>query len=135
MFDDIVFLYVEDDKNSQRLMSLFMDKVLKAKELILFGDSHNFLERLHDLAVMPDVILLDIQVEPLCGFEMIRLLRQSPMYQDKKVIALTASVMNHEVKKLRTAGFDGTISKPLAMPVFPELMKRVVKGEPVWHMA
>lgn len=72
-------------------------------------------------------------MEPTNGFEMIHLIRQMPEYQDKPVIALTASVMSEEVEQLRAAGFNGTISKPLPMSEFPALLQRIARGESVWY--
>jgi len=135
MFEDTIFLYVEDDPNSRKVMNLLMKRAMQAKALFMFEDSHHFEERLEALTAVPDVVLLDIQVEPLDGFEMISIIRQMPKFANAKVIALTASVMNEEVEKLRTAGFDGTISKPLCMTAFPTLVQRIAAGESVWHIA
>ena len=135
MLEDIVFLYVEDDPNSRKVMNLLMTKFLKVKALFLFEDSTDFENRLRDLDPIPEIILLDIQVYPLDGFDMLKIIRQTPKLQQSKVIALTASVMNEEVERLRTAGFDGTISKPLSMSNFPTLIHRIANGESVWYIA
>ena len=135
MLDDRVFLYVEDDPHSRTVMRLLLTKSLHVKKLTIFEDSQNFEVRINELEHVPDVILLDIQVPPLDGFEMIKIIRQAPKFESTKVIALTASVMNEEVEKLRAAGFDGTISKPLRMVAFPDQIRRIVKGESVWSIA
>ena len=100
-----------------------------------FEDSRDFAERLAALPQPPDVILLDIHVPPLSGFEMLNILRHSPDHCLKPVIALTASVMNEEIIKLRAGGFDGAIAKPLRYQTFPDLLTRVLRGEQVWHVA
>jgi two-component system cell cycle response regulator DivK len=87
------------------------------------------------LPKQPDVILLDIHVTPHDGFVMLNMIRRDTALKETTVIALTASVMNEEVEKLRTKGFDGAISKPLSVSLFPGLIQRVVAGEPVWHIA
>lgn len=135
MLENISFLYVEDDFNSRRVMDLVMSKAIKVKNLAMFADSHDFKAKLENLSPRPDIILLDIHVEPLDGFEMLKIIRETAGLNGVKVIALTASVMNEEVQKLRAAGFDGTISKPLSLPLLPHLFESIVKGESVWHIA
>lgn len=135
MLENISFLYVEDDPNSRRVMNLIMSKAMKVKKLVIFEDSYDFESKLEQLESRPDIILLDINVEPLDGFDMLRIIRQSAVLKNVKVIALTASVMNEEVQKLRAAGFDGTISKPLSLPILPGLFESIAKGESVWYVA
>jgi two-component system cell cycle response regulator DivK len=102
--------------------------------VLIFEDSANFEERLDSVGSKPDVVFLDIHIEPVDGFEMLRLIRRSETYQSTKVIALTASVMNEEVKMLKEAGFDGVIAKPLDYDTFPNVLHRILKGEQVWHV-
>ncbi len=135
MWQDISFLYVEDDPRSRQVMELIMTKAMKAQNLVMFADSTDFIPRVKAVAKRPNVILLDIHVEPYDGFAMLRMIRQDPELQQARVIALTASVMNEEVEEMRARGFDGAISKPLSVSLFPGLMERIVAGEAVWHVA
>jgi CheY-like chemotaxis protein len=134
MLDTLSFLYVEDDPNSRKVMDLIMNKAMKVKSLVIFEDSQDFKIKLENLSPQPDIILLDIHVEPLDGFEMLKIVRQTAALEGVKVIALTASVMNEEIEKLREEGFDGTISKPLSLPILPGLFERIANGESVWHI-
>jgi CheY-like chemotaxis protein len=131
---DPVFLYFEDDTLSREVMRVCLTRGMGYHNVLIFEDSANFEERLNSVGPMPDVIFLDIHIEPVDGFEMLRLIRQSETYQSTKVIALTASVMNEEVKMLREAGFDGVIAKPLDYDTFPNVLHRILKGEQVWHV-
>lgn len=126
--------YVEDDAASREVMQLLVVELLGITNLTIFNDSHNFLERAHSLNPKPDVILLDIHVPPLSGFEMLMLLRSDKHFEGIPVVALTASVMNEEVDRLRQAGFNGVIPKPLNMDSFPGLLERIVQGEEVWNI-
>jgi CheY-like chemotaxis protein len=83
---------------------------------------------------VPDVIFLDIHIRPIDGYQLLDLLRNEPQYQNSKIIALTASVMVQDVKRLQDAGFDGLIGKPIANKVFPRLVKNILAGEPVWYI-
>lgn len=132
--NELTYLYVEDDPMSRDALTLILKRVMKLENVHVFEDSTNFVERVANLPETPDIFLLDIHMEPLTGFEMLGILRNEPNYQDKTIVALTASVMNEEVELLKNSGFDGVIGKPINVASFPELMKRVVAGEKVWHV-
>ena len=135
MLNDYAYLYVEDDPFSREIMQMLMENVMDVRNLTIFDDSTNFIDHLKLLQPKPDVILLDIHVKPHSGFEMLKWVREDPAYQNSKVIALTASVMNEEVAKLRESGFDAAIAKPLSMQTFPDMIARVMSGETVWYVA
>jgi len=128
------FLYVEDDPRSREVMQLIMTRAMTVRNLKIFEDSTDFYAKLNGLTDKPDVVLLDIHVKPYDGFEMLEMIRTTPKVKYAKVIALTASVMNEEVEVMRIRGFDGAIGKPLSMSSFPDLIRRVVAGEAVWHI-
>lgn len=126
------FLYVEDDPSSRRLIKLIMTNVLGYSELTIFESSENFLDKVRALPAVPDVVFLDVHIAPLNGFEMLKLLRSEPAYQQIPVIAMTASVMASDIQQLKAAGFDGLIGKPIRKKVFPEQLKQIMAGEPIW---
>lgn len=134
-FNDFSYLYVEDDESSRKVISLIMVQVMGVERLTIFEDSHNFAERLAALPEPPAVILLDIHVQPLSGFELLKLVRESSDHSQIPVVALTASVMNDEVIRLRASGFDGAIAKPLRYQTFPDLLTKILRGDKVWHVA
>ena len=132
--NDQVFLYVEDDPLSREALALILERVVKAQHVYILEDSADFKTRVADLPHRPDIILLDIHMEPINGFEMLNLLRHELGYANTKIVALTASVMNEEVELLRESGFDGVIGKPINVAHFPTLIERVTSGESVWHV-
>lgn len=128
-----IFMYVENDELSREVMKALLMRGLGYKHLILLETSENFAEELAKCHPKPSVIFLDIHMEPIDGFEMLRLIHQDEDYQEIPVVALTASVMNEEVRKLRESGFDGVIAKPLNYETFPRTLQRILKGEEVWN--
>lgn len=132
MTEKLTFLYMDDDMLSGKIMELLITSM--GHDITVFEESTDFLGKIAGLAQTPDVVLLDIHMEPFSGFEMIEMLRKSDRYSHLKVVALTASVMNEEISLLKTAGFDGVIPKPIDQNVFPELLGRILKGEKVWRV-
>ncbi len=130
-----VVLYVEDDPQSRRLMSMLLTGRMHLTGVQIFEDSQDFQAKIEGLVAKPDIIFLDIHVSPLNGFEMLQVLRQMDWLRDTPIIALTASVMNEEVHQLRSAGFNGCLSKPLDISTFPNTFQRILEGENVWRIA
>jgi CheY-like chemotaxis protein len=127
------YLYVDDDPFSREAMRVIIEIGMK-EHLTLLKDSTDFLQNLQGLRHCPKVILLDIHMTPYTGFELLQMLRADATYAGVPVVALTASVMNEEVSKLRTAGFDGAIAKPFSVTTLPALLQRIENGETVWNI-
>lgn len=128
------YLYVEDDPLSRQVMQMILELGIGAQRVTLFEDSADFADRLASLDHLPDIALLDVQMQPLSGLEMIAILRRQPGCEQVPVVALTASVMQNEIEELRKAGFNGMIAKPVSVTTFPDLIREVLAGKPVWHV-
>jgi CheY-like chemotaxis protein len=114
-------------------MKLLVEKTLNVKNYVIFEDSANFLSRVRNLPKRPDILLLDIHVSPLNGFQMLQEIRGDSVYFATKVVALTASVMNEEVERLQKSGFDGAIGKPISLSTFSITIERIMNGESIWQ--
>jgi CheY-like chemotaxis protein len=129
-----VLVYVEDDENSILVMKMVVERVMGLPSLYVLQNRADFVQQVKGLGVVPDIFLLDIQMKPYDGVELLTMLREDPQFNKSKVIALTASVTNEEVSLLKSGGFDGAIAKPLNIDAFPDLIARVLNGESVWYI-
>lgn len=134
MNKDISILYVEDEPMSRQVMRLMLVNEMGFSNVSIFEDSTDFMERVLALDPLPELIMLDIHMVPYTGFEMLHMLREHGAFNEKPIIALTASVMNEEVQKLKQAGFDGCVSKPIDMDEFPKILEMVYQGQKVWRI-
>jgi len=66
----------------------------------------------------PDLILMDIQLPGMDGLEATALLKADDVTRSIPVIALTALAMKGDEERIRAAGCDGYIAKPLAYKEF-----------------
>ena len=66
----------------------------------------------------PDLILMDIQLPGMDGLEACAILKKNDATREIPVIALTALAMKGDEERIRAAGCDGYIAKPLAYREF-----------------
>jgi CheY-like chemotaxis protein len=62
---------------------------------------------------LADAVLLDIQLPGINGFEVLWRLRQMAGGATVPILAVTASVMDHDRRKIMDAGFDAYVPKPV----------------------
>lgn len=134
MSKEIRVLYVEDDEMSRKVIKFLLTREIGLSDIILWENSSDFLNRVSQLDPKPDVIFLDIHIEPIDGFKMLEILRSNATFDDIPIIALTASVMNAEVQKLKGHGFDGAIGKPINQEIFEIIFNKILNGESIWSI-
>lgn len=75
----------------------------------------------------PALVLMDIQLPVMDGFEATRTLKADPLTRHIKIVALTASAMRGDEDKVFQAGCDGYISKPIEIRSFLNKVKEYLK--------
>lgn len=80
-----------------------------------------------------DMILMDIRLPYEDGYQALQKLRSNPRLRGTLVIAVTAEASENQMRKAQAAGFDGFLGKPLDPDRFPEQIKRILAGDPVWE--
>lgn len=66
----------------------------------------------------PDLIICDLQMPVLDGYEVLAQLRQRPREYEPVIVAVTAFSMPHDRDNVLTAGFNGYLSKPIEPETF-----------------
>jgi len=67
----------------------------------------------------PDLILVDINMPGMDGYEVTARLRDIPSLKDVPVVAITANVLRGDRERSLDAGCDGFIQKPLDVDMLP----------------
>jgi two-component system cell cycle response regulator DivK len=80
-----------------------------------------------------DLILMDLRLPVEDGYEALKQIRSHPELKDTLVVPVTALGSTAEMERARAAGFDGFLAKPLDVRKFPDQIRRILRGEPVWE--
>ena len=100
-------LLVEDEEdNMQILRDLLTSTGYEVIEAV------NGEEALAAAARQPDLILMDIQIPIIDGYEVTRRIKADPALRSIPVIVVTSHALDTEQEKARTAGCDDFVSKP-----------------------
>jgi CheY-like chemotaxis protein len=75
-------------------------------------------------SLRPTVLLLDIQMPRMNGWDMLRAVRAIPDHAQLPVIAVTAYAMDGDRERILAAGFDGYIAKPFNVLVIIQEIQR-----------
>ncbi|MBF0516520.1 MAG: response regulator [Nitrospirae bacterium] len=78
----------------------------------------------------PVLVLMDIQLPGMDGLSATRILKQDEQTRDIKVVALTAFAMKGDEQRMREAGCDGYVSKPIRYKEFLETVSSFFKKGP-----
>lgn len=82
-----------------------------------------------------DLILMDIRLPYEDGYGALQKIRASARLKNTRVVAITAEASPEQMRKAREANFDGFIGKPIDPDRFPDQIRRILSGEPVWDLS
>lgn len=76
----------------------------------------------------PDLVLMDLDLRGMNGFEATRHLKADPSLRHIPVVALTAYAMVGDRERALDAGCDGYLSKPVDVRKFPDQVRAFIEG-------
>lgn len=117
-------LVVDDNQDSRELVV----KVLKNKgyEMVEAADGEEAIEKA--IAERPNLILLDISIPKLNGYEVTQKLKSMEEFENIPIVALTAHAMKGDRMRALEAGCEGYITKPINVRELPAQVKSFIKG-------
>ena len=113
-------LAVDDEPDNLKLISDLLE--FKGAEVCRAEDGQQGLGLVDGFK--PTLILLDLAMPGVDGWEMHRQLRQRPALNAVPIIALTALAMPQDAQRVMDAGFDGYITKPFR---FNDLLEKLFR--------
>ena len=116
-------LLVEDNELNQQVACEFLESKLlnveianNGKQAILILEKHAF-----------DIVLMDIQMPEMDGYEATRLIRKNKKYDQLPILAMTAHAMIGEKEKCIQAGMNDHVSKPIEPQILYSKLKEYIK--------
>jgi CheY-like chemotaxis protein/two-component sensor histidine kinase len=119
-------LVVDDNVDAAESLALLLQ--LKGHDTRLAHDGHGALEAAQ--AYRPDVVLLDIGLPGLNGFEVARRFRQLPELRDVFLVALTGWGQEEDRRRGQEAGFDHHLTKPADPAAIEKLLASLRPPKP-----
>lgn len=108
-------LYIEDNSSNLKLVT----EILHSRKEIIFFSASNGSDGLNIAFIkQPNLILLDMNLPDLNGFDLLEKLKMNPITKDIPVIALSANVMKEDINKALNNGFLDYITKPIDIAQF-----------------
>jgi CheY-like chemotaxis protein len=78
----------------------------------------------------PDLIFLDLEMPALNGYDVLAQIKARADLRHVPVVAYTVNTA--EINTARQLGFHSFLSKPVNADRFPDQLRRILRGEPVW---
>ncbi|HLT07315.1 MAG TPA: ATP-binding protein [Cyclobacteriaceae bacterium] len=124
-------LVIDDDPIGLKFARLLLNS--KGAHVTTYNGGVDFRDNFKDGDF--DLILLDIQMPEVSGYDALQLLRKNPRYRSVPALAITANVFAKEKEKLEDVGFDGLILKPFKEKDLLLQIAKVMKLSPIGNTA
>ena len=120
-------IMVDEDNDLNR--KLFCD-VLKSQGFTVepVGDGLEALDKAR--AFVPNLMIMDIQLPNISGLELIEGAKADPLLRAIPVLAVTAYAGKGDEERIREAGADGYLAKPVSIGPFMAAVKRLLENAP-----
>jgi len=123
---EINVLYVEDNPSNIRLVvHLMREHTDIPLSVVMTGQKGLELAALHKF----NLILLDINLPDMDGFELLNRIRNLDGYHKTPIIAVSANAMPQDIKQAFDAGFSEYLTKPINLPRFLTVLKQFLAGD------
>jgi CheY-like chemotaxis protein len=118
-------LVVDDNHDAAETLTTFLDMLGLETRAVHSGEE--VLETARAFA--PDLILLDIGLPGINGYEVARLVRADPQVGRVRLIALTGWGADQDRRRALAAGFDHHLTKPVDLTLLEDLLRRLGQAQ------
>jgi two-component system cell cycle response regulator DivK len=117
------------DDNATNLVVLKQALELEGITPLLY-DTPRDIDAILSEAQQIDIVFLDLEFPNYNGLDLIKEFKQDPRLADVPFVAYTVHIS--EQNEALAAGFHSFLGKPLNVDSFPEQLRRILDGEPIW---
>ncbi len=114
-------LIVEDEEANIAVLLNILQLMMEQEVVFVAHDGHEGIQMAYEHS--PEVILMDLSLPKLDGWEVTRSLKSNPRFKDVPILALTAHAMVGDRDRALEAGCDDYFSKPIEVDEFIQFMR------------
>lgn len=120
-------LLVEDNPHNRKIFSGML--VHSGFSVVEAEDGHQALAAVAPGKALPDVVLMDLSIPGIDGWEVTRRLKADARTKALPIIALTAHAMRGDEERARAAGCDHYLAKPISPKKVVDEVRKILKME------
>ena len=114
-------LIVEDEQANIAVVTQILELMLGVQDIHSAQDGHEGIRLAYELE--PDLILMDLSLPKLNGWEVTRSLKSNPRFRTVPILALTAHAMVGDRERALEAGCDDYFAKPIEVDEFVNFLR------------
>lgn len=122
-------IIVDDDRETRELLVLAL-----SREGFDVSEAANGLRLISTLHVdRPDLILMDVNMSWIDGFELCRSVRKNPQFKDIPIIFVSGRTSPADIRKGREAGADDYFTKPVELSALVRRINELISSRAQPH--
>jgi len=108
-------LIVDDESDFAHFLKTLITIEIKDIDVEISLDGFDAANKLRDFS--PSIVLLDLKMPGLNGFDVCQHIKQSPLYKHIRVIAISGDANSKNIEKIKGAGAEACLSKPIDVSI------------------
>lgn len=113
-------LIVDDDVHFAEFLDTLLKVEIKNVEVEISLDGFDAANKLHDFT--PTIMLLDLKMPGLDGFQVCQRVKENPLQNHIRVIGISGDVSESDIDKLKNLGAEACLQKPINIPALLTLL-------------
>jgi CheY-like chemotaxis protein len=122
-------LIIDDDRNSLSVLSRMLSMEGVSSTTV---SAPSKLDHILEDTTPIGVVFLDLEMPESNGYKIFEALKADPRFQNVPIVACT--VHSGEMNTTRKLGSHSFIGKPINADRFPDQLRQILSGNPVWQM-
>jgi len=119
---------VEDDADDRFFIKLAFEGITSDLRLTAFPSGVEFLDYLQKGRDLPEIILTDIRMPVVNGFDVIQYVKQDGKTQNIPVMVLSTSSSEEDVERAKKLGASGYFIKPTSLEAYHQITAKVIEA-------
>ena len=118
---------IEDDEDDREFISSAMQGKNDKVEIKSFSSGSSFLNYIKSTDILPDLIVTDLRMPLITGFDVIQSIKSNPKTKDITVVVLSTSSNESDIKKAKDLGAAGYYIKPYTFKDYNVITDKILQ--------